>query len=221
VKIPDFCVAYESDSEGYLFDLQGLLKLHGESAADLNGLKRLTRYLPLKKHPLAFGLASVTNGCAAPTYTTDLPTIDTSGLPPTHFTVLSAPYSGEPPEIWALADSGPKQSDGKGRLRVINATTTSYDLVNLSADGSALGTAKFGRQGAAAYQNVATSNLAALEFADYGGKYKADFVHGDLLGLHYATIIISGWQGNYHATGCVDGNGSQFFCIEANMQKVP
>ncbi|HMR04144.1 MAG TPA: hypothetical protein PKA88_00135 [Polyangiaceae bacterium] len=221
VKIPEFCVAYKSDSEGYLFETQGLLGLHGEVAADLNGLKRLTKYLPLKQQPLAFGIASAANGCAAPSYIADMPIIDTLGLPPTHFTVLSAPYSNEPPELWVLADSGPKSSDGKGRVRVINATTTSYDLTNLDADGSKLGTAVFGGQGVSDYQNVAKDHLVALNFGDFGGSYSADFTGGDLLALHWATIIVAGWQGNYHAIGCVDGNGSNAFCMPASVKKLP
>ncbi len=221
VQIPDFCVSYQNDGLTYTWDQQLLLALHGESSSSLNGLKRLTKYLPLKAAPLAFAIASPKSGCAAPSYIAEMPNVDTLGLPPTHFTLLSAPYSNEPPEVWVLPDSGPVAGGVNSKLRVINATTTSYDLINVAADGDKLGKAAFGKMNSYQYQSVSKGHLQLLTFEDFQGKYSADFSGSDLLALHNSTVIIAGWQGKYHAFGCIDGKGSDFFCLPAAVKKLP
>ncbi len=221
VQIPDFCVSYQNDGITYTWDPQPLLALHGESASSLNGLQRLTKYLPLKQGPLAFAIASPKDGCAAPSYPTAMPNVDTLGLPPTHFTLLSAPYSNEPAEVWILPDSGPVAGGVNSKLRVINATTSAYDLINVAADGDKLGKVAFGKLNPFDYQSVAKNHLQLLTFEDHDDKYSADFSGSDLLALHNSTVIIAGWQNKYHAFGCLDGKGSEFFCLPAAVKKLP
>ncbi len=221
VKIPDFCVSYENDGLTYTWEQQPLLALHGEDASSLNGLKRLTKYLPLKAPPSAFAIASSKSGCAGPSYVAEMPIIDTLGLPPTHFALLSAPMSNEPPEVWVLPDSGPVGGGINSRLRVINATTTSYDLINVAADGDKLGKFPFGKLNSYFYQSVTKNHLQLLTFEDFGGKYSADFSGGDMLALHDSTVIVAGSKDNYHAFGCLDGKGLDFICLPATVKKLP
>ncbi|MCA9598296.1 MAG: hypothetical protein KC776_33520 [Myxococcales bacterium] len=210
VNLSDFCVAYSKNGNDFVFESQGLLAANGEAPETLNGFQRFTKYLPLDKAPLAFALATG-GSCSNVFYVAETPTPT-----PNYMTLLSAPYSGEAPEVWVLPDSGPQSGSVSSRYRVINATSWA-DSLKVDLDGADASTALFGAQGDYSYATASESHLWKLNIDDGQDKYVGDFVNIDLLALSYTTIFV---VGAYRVIGCLDGKGQDATCFEATTTKL-
>ncbi|MEZ4221618.1 MAG: hypothetical protein R3B13_11875 [Polyangiaceae bacterium] len=221
VKIPDVCVAYGKyfEAPGYAFEEVGLLEQNGETAESLNRFQRLTKYLPLKQQPMAFGIKSFKDGCSAPTAVS---VVDTATPSSGFYTWLSVPYSGEAPVSWVLNDAPPTSGSINGSLRVANVAVASQDLINASADGTGLGTIGFADQGPKGYAATPAAHLDSLTFEHGGQKYKASYVGFDLLPVQSTTIFVASKPdfSGLNAIGCVDAR-TDTFCFTTQAKIVP
>lgn len=193
IQFEDFCVAYETDASGQpKFEPVGLYARAGLDKATFAEFAALTKYLPLEKKPVYFGLATGT-GCAQPSGQWATPTAEK------YQTLLAISYSGEGFALLPLGDSGPAsvQTDVNPQLRFINASgdLSPYDV-----------TVGFGG-------NAPTALFSSLELAqsyDYKGslpgntlftvdavrpgspKETYDFSGLDGLSFHRATALLTG-----------------------------
>jgi hypothetical protein len=133
--IGDFCVAYGKESNGSpIWDEEKLLASNGLVASELDGLQKLSRYIPLKGKPEFFGFTYPGGSCAQATGAGfDLFSPGDS----THFTVIAMPYSGEMIYIRGLGD--PVEENAKSStpgFRIANVVHYSEDISVTYKDGS-------------------------------------------------------------------------------------
>ena len=207
-NLQDFCVAYKKNASGYPdWEPQGLLSQNGYTIKELEGLDKLTRYLPLSGKPIAFG-ASYGASCSTASISGNGEVKEDHNF----HTVLSVPYSNEPDVLWLVKDPGPGSTTQQG-VRLVNATATSYDL-SVSIDGKPFGPIKF-QNSPLNYESAPGNHVLELKISDsvHSTEWTVNYGGVDLLPLISTTLFISGgpFMG-YSALGCFDAkpNGAKW-----------
>lgn len=195
----EFCVAYTYDIEGQpIFEPEGLLAANGLVPGDIEGMDKLSRYLPLAAPPVALGKAY--GDCSGFVKSVFLP------LGATHYTMISVPFSGEPDHLWAVVDPG--VGPVTPGLRVVNAIRESAPL-SATADGVPLGQLEWANspQG---YADIGAESgfdhLAELWIQNgaYGIDSTLSWVGWDLIPMQALTIYVSGQNPGFTGLGCFD-----------------
>ncbi len=205
----DFCVAYDRNASGNpIWDSVGLLESNGITPTEIQGLDKLSRYLPLQKAPVAFGKTYGT--CFNDSITKMAEAPDNA----TYFTLLTVPYSNEADTMWVLGDAGPGVEFSPG-VRVVNAGIQTHPLavtfhygVDLPFPG---GVFEFSNEPMSYVDPGGPGNhLHGMTVVDQvtQSSHEFSFIGFDLLPLISTTIFVSGVGlfDKYQVLACLDAN---------------